>query len=69
MNLSRRYQSQPPYAYCAACIWQDTGRALLVEVEQQAREHADDTGHETRAGVTREVIFRPQPVESVEVPS
>jgi hypothetical protein len=66
MNLSRRYQSQPPYAYCTACIWQDTGNNQLVKVEQQAREHADDTGHETRAGVTREVIFRPQ---SVEVPS
>ena len=66
MNLSRRYQFHPPYAYCRDCTWQDTGSDRPAEVERKARDHTVIFGHETRAAVTREVIFRPQ---SVEVPS
>ena len=65
MNLSRRYQSHPPYAYCRDCKW-ITGSDRPAEVEQDARNHTVIFGHETRAIVRREVIFRPQ---SVEVPS
>ena len=66
MNLSRRYQAHPPYAYCKVCNWPDEVSDNPVEVEQQARAHTIVFGHETRALVIREVIFRPQ---SVEVPS
>ena len=62
MNLSRRYQSRRPYAYCRDCKW-ITGSNRPAEVEQQARAHTVVFGHETRAIVTREVIFRPQSVE------
>ena len=68
MTLSRRYQSRPPYAYCRVCPeWQDTGSDSPVKCEQEARAHTVVFGHETRAVVTREVIFRPQ--QSVEVSS
>ena len=63
MNLSRRYQSHPPYAYCRDCKWLTGVSDRPAEVEQQARAHTVVFGHETRAIVTREVIFRPQSVE------
>ena len=47
MNLSRRYQAHPPYAYCTVCNWPFTGSDRAVTVEQKARAHAVVYGYET----------------------
>jgi hypothetical protein len=59
MNLSRRHQVLPPYAYCRDCRWTDTGtsRGVTQAVEAEASAHHSGTGHEVRSVTSRQTIF------------
>jgi hypothetical protein len=59
-NPYRRYQVRPSYAYCLAGDWSDSGSGSPVRAEAEARDHADDKGHEVRVATTQERILRPQ---------
>jgi hypothetical protein len=73
VNLCRRYQPLPPYAYCTRCPWSDPDdpqvagslAGLGVSVEQAARAHVDRTGHRVRLVRTQEVILRPRELAEV----
>jgi hypothetical protein len=56
-DLYRRYQPLPPIAYCRGCdqTWSGLNR---IQTEAQVTTHARETGHEVRAVLTSEIIFR-----------
>ncbi len=66
MNLTRRYQPLPPYAYCTAtCGWTDGGAGTPQQIEDGARDHATTTGHEVRAVTSQQVIIKPEQAPAV----
>jgi hypothetical protein len=66
VNLSRRHQVLPPYAYCRACDWKDSGtsRGSPQAVEAEAAAHLAGTGHEVRTVTSRQTILTPKPEAS-----
>jgi hypothetical protein len=62
-DLYRRYQPLPAWAYCRDCMWPFPTGLNRIQVEAQVTAHVRETGHEARAVLTSEIIFRAQPAE------
>lgn len=59
MKLRRRYQVLPTYAYCGdACGWY-AAALPEPEIEEGARTHARETGHQAVIVSTSHVVFDP----------